>query len=190
MPESPMKTAPLGPTVTPIGVLSRATVPKPSRNEDEAEPAIVDTLPIGETMRMRLEPESATKRFPFAAKERCAGEEKEAEVPVPSASVAPPLPAKVDTVPLGRMSLMRWLPVSLTYTFPLASTTTPLGEENEAVLPMPLEKGALQPVPARVVTAPRGEILRMRWLPVSATYTTPAESTVRPEGFRNLAALP
>ena len=58
------------------------------------------------------------------------------------------------------------------------------------LVPTPLEKGVELPVPARVVTAPRGVILRMRWLLVSATYTIPAESTERPVGWLKLAEVP
>jgi hypothetical protein len=65
-------------------------------------------------MRIRWLEESATRRLPLAAKERWRGLLSAAEVPVPSAHVALPVPAKEDTVPLGRMSLMRWLSVSPT----------------------------------------------------------------------------
>jgi hypothetical protein len=57
---------------------------------------------------------SATKRLPLTAKERCCGLLNVANVPAPSAHVTLSLPAKVDTVPLGRMSLMRLLKVSPT----------------------------------------------------------------------------
>src|SRR5262249_50467982 len=43
-------------------------------------------------------------------------------------------------------------------------------------------------IPATVVTAPLGVILRIVALPVSATYTFPAVSTVTPDGCRKPAA--
>jgi hypothetical protein len=50
----------------------------------------------------------------LAANESNFGALNAAEVPVPSAKVLAPFPEKVDTVPLGRMSLMRWFPESPT----------------------------------------------------------------------------
>jgi len=114
LPKSPMKMVPLGPTVMPTGALKREPVPTPSTNEAVAFPATVVTAPRGETMRMRLLPQSATRRLPLAAMERWYGSWNEAKVPVPSVHAATPLPTKVDTVPLGAISLMRWLPKSPT----------------------------------------------------------------------------
>jgi hypothetical protein len=137
---------------------------------------------------MRLLPWSATKMLPSSAMERWRGSKKAAAVPAPSAHAALTPPAKEDAVPFGRMSLMR-LP-SPTKTFPLPSTATPLGKLKAAVLvPTPLET-PLIPVPARVATAPAGVIFRMRQLPESATYTTPAESTARPWGKAKPAEVP
>ena len=64
----------------------------------------------------------------MAAKERWRGLLNAAKVPLPSAHVELSMPAKVDTVPLGRMSLMRELLESPTQTFPLPSTATPSGQ--------------------------------------------------------------
>ena len=89
-------------------------MPKPFKKEFVEPPAIVDTTPRGVIMRIRWFEASATSRLPLAAKERWRGVLKAAKVPVPSAHVLVPLPAKVDTVPLGRMSLIRWLSESPT----------------------------------------------------------------------------
>ena len=81
-----------------------------------------------------------------------------------------------------------WLQESATKTRPAASTERPAGPENRAAVPMPLvEPSAL---PARVVTARAGEIIRMRRLLVSETYITPALVTVMPAGPLKRAAVP
>ena len=171
--------------------MKREAVPKPSRKEEVTPPPRVVTMPRGLIARMRLLEASATSRLPLAARESWRGLLNAATLPVPSAHAALPLPAKVKTVPLGRMSRMRLFCVSPTKTFPLPSAATPDGLRNVAsLIPTPLAKGVELPLPARVVTVPRGVILRMRLLPESATYTTPAESTARPEGERKLAKVP
>ncbi len=120
---SPIYRVPVELTETPTGESKREEVPKPSRKDHaepgkkavEERPAKVVTTPRGVIMRIRLLTVSVTKRLPEVdAKERWCGLLKLAEVPVPSAHAKLPLPAKVDTVPLGRMSLMRLLPLSPT----------------------------------------------------------------------------
>ena len=81
------------------------------------------------------------------------------------------------------MSLMRLLPESETTIAPLeVITATPFGYLKFATRPMPLANAPL-PLPASVVTTPRGDTSRMRWLPESATTTTPLEGiTAIPSG--------
>jgi len=112
--KSPMYRVPEGLTVTPKGFLKREAVPKPFKKVALEPPATVVTMPRGVIMRIRLLLESATRRLPLAAKERWRGKKNAAEVPVPSTHVPLPLPAKVDTAPLARMSLMRLFSVSPT----------------------------------------------------------------------------
>ena len=66
---------------------------------------------------------------------------------------------------------------------------TPLGLLNRALEPGPSAPPAA-PVPASVVTAPPGEILRMRLLPVCATITLPLQSTATPVGEEIAAPAP
>jgi hypothetical protein len=91
----------------PKGLLKREAVPKPLRMEAVPLPATVVTSPRGVIMRIRLLEVSATRRLSLSAMERWRGPLNAAEVPPPSAHVPLPLPARVDTVPSGRMSLMR-----------------------------------------------------------------------------------
>ena len=68
---------------------------------------------------------------------------------------------------------MRWFIESATTITPLEGiTATPAGQLKLAVVPVPSAKEA-SPLPASVVTTPRGVTSRMRWL--SATTITPLE---------------
>jgi hypothetical protein len=69
------------------------------------------------------------------------------------------------------------------------SKHTPVGELKLAEAPTPFAKAAT-PLPAKVVTAPLGVTLRMRWLPVSARYATFSASKARPLGTQKLAPAP
>jgi hypothetical protein len=79
----------------------------------------------------------------------------EAALPVPSAKVAPPLPARVVTAPvatsISRARLLAWSATAMV--LPSAEYATPRGTLNEASLPVPSAKAPL-PLPAIVVTAP------------------------------------
>ena len=99
-----------------------------------------------------------------------------------------PLPASVLTTP-AVIVRMRWLLWSATYTVPLPSTATPKGLPNCAVAPGPSALPAV-PLPASVLTIPVAVILRMRWLPRSATYKVPLPSTATPKGPLNCAVAP
>ena len=76
---------------------------------------------------------------------------KEAEVPVPFALPALPLPANVETTPAGVILRIRWFSLSATYIFPLASTLKPTVPLKEAEVPVPFELPEL-PVPTKVDT--------------------------------------
>ena len=66
----------------------------------------------------------------------------------------------------------------------------PRGPEKLAAAPMPSAQAGV-PLPASVVTAPAGEITRMRLFSLSPTYKTPeAGSLARPEGELNAAFTP
>jgi hypothetical protein len=87
------------------------------------------------------------------------------------------------------MRRTRELPASATRIVLFKPMATPTGEEKEAFMPMP-SLNLLKPSPASVVTTRPGEILRMRWLPESATYTLPYASTATPVGELNEAPTP
>ena len=65
----------------------------------------------------------------------------------------------------------------------------PRGLLNVATGPKPLAEPTA-PVPARVVTTPLGNILRISLFPASATYTDPDASTQTPIGLLNWALTP
>ena len=56
--------------------------------------------------------------------------------------------------------------------------------------PAPPPKQAIPPEPAKVVTSPDGDILRIKLFPVSATYMLLEESTATPIGLLNDADVP
>src|SRR5580658_2807206 len=113
-----------------------------------------------------------------------------AEPPKVGPATAPTQPESVATYPLGKISLIELFPVSATKTSPDESTTKPVGALNAAAEPKPLALPACPACPATVVVTPDGEIRRTVSLPVSATYTFPAESTAMPEGLLKRAAEP
>src|SRR5271168_1593308 len=74
------------------------------------------------------------------------------------------------------------------YMLPAASTATPVGEFNWALIAGPLSPLKPEvPFPATAVIAPL-EIFQMKLSP-SATYRLPAESTATPQGFPNWALV-
>jgi hypothetical protein len=108
-----------------------------------------------------------------------------AEVPVPFANPAAPLPAKVTTVPVVVINLIAEFPRSATNTSPLLSTATPLGSlkvTESAVLENPT-----LPLPAIVVTVPCGDIYRIALFCSSATNKNPSELIATPTGILNEA---
>jgi hypothetical protein len=69
-------------------------------------------------------------------------------------------------------------------------TETPKGPRKLAAEPVPSAKAAL-PLPASVVTTPRGVTSRMRLLPASTTTIIPLEGiTATVHGLLKLAAAP
>ena len=119
------------------------------------------------------------------------GVQKLAAAPVPSANAVLPLPASVVTTPRGVTRRMRQLYVSATTTTPLDGiTATPYGLLKLAAAPVP-SANAWLPLPASVVTTPRGVTCRMRLLRMSATTTMPLEGIMTtPNGSLKLAAAP
>lgn len=75
--------------------------------------------------------------------------------------------------------------VSATY-MPFPLTTTPIGKLKVADEAGP-SAAPLAPVPAKVVTVPLAEILRITLLYVSATYMLLPESNVHPSGKLKVA---
>ena len=98
-------------TVMPLGWFNTADVPAPSAQPAAPLPAIVVTTPVGVTRRMRLFPESVTKRFPTEFMAIPRGKLKLAPAPVPSTHAPTlPLPASVVTPPAGVTLRTRLLP--------------------------------------------------------------------------------
>jgi hypothetical protein len=95
----------------------------------------------------------------------------------------------VETMPAGVIIRRRLLSRSASYTMPELSTATPDGFQKLALAAAP-SLAPTAPDPATVVTTPLGAIARMRWFPVSTTYTVPSLSTARPVGAPKLALLP
>jgi hypothetical protein len=155
-------------------------------------PATVVTAPPIVTCRIAWFCVSATKSdvplvpIPFGPLNRAAA-------PVPSANPAASAPpASVVTNPAPSIFRRTWFPASATKrSVPMAAREA--GEKNRAAAPVTLSTKPVTPaVPAKVVTvptAPEGVILRIVWLPVSATYTSaPREAT--PSGEEKLADSP
>ncbi len=74
--------------------------------------------------------------------------------------------------------------------FPGPSTASPAGAPKSAALPAPSAVPERSPVPASVVTTPPVAILRIVWLPVSATRSVPPGPCATPFGERKRAAGP
>jgi hypothetical protein len=118
------------------------------------------------------------------------GKLKLAAAPAPSANAALPLPASVVTKE-DSTSRMQLLPRSATTITPLKGfRATPHGKLKLAAVPQPFANAAL-PLPARVVTTPRGVMSRMRLVLKSPTITAPLDGiTATPNGDEKLAAAP
>ena len=175
--------------VIPTGALKEAEVPVPFALPLTPLPAKVVTTPAGVIFRSTLLPLSATYTFPNGSVPTPKGPLNEAAVPVPLVNPETPLPAKVVTTPAGVILRIRLFPKSDTYKLPAASVSIPVGLLNEAAVPVPLALPET-PLPAKVVTTPAGVIIRIRSLPLSATYTFPAASVPNPKGSLNEAAVP
>ncbi len=79
---------------------------------------------------------------------------------------------------------------SATAKLPLKGITAiPIGVKKLAAVPVP-SANALLPLPASVVTTPRGVTTRIRWLSLSPTMMVPPEVTATPCGWLKLAAVP
>ncbi len=106
-----------------------------------------------------------------------------------------------EYVPGGQV-ILRTRKLSATMTLPLASMVIPLGEENEAPVPVPSENEPISleiaplmstpivtviksPLPASVLATPPGVTLRMRLLPVSVTNKFPLASMAKRVGLLN-----
>ncbi len=100
-----------------------------------------------------------------------------------------PVPAKVVTRPAAEIRRIRLLPVSETYTSPLAATATSNGEENWALPAAPSFRPA-GVVPATSVTTPAGVTRRILLLAESATYRLPSGPMAIPVGSEKLAPAP
>lgn len=72
----------------------------------------------------------------------------------------------------------------------MAAIATAYGPENLAFDPSPFVDPDSCACPASVVTTVAGEIARIRWFPVSATYTLPLEDEAIPRGRENNAFVP
>ncbi len=116
---------------------------------------------------------------------------KLAEVPVLwSVDPADPVPARVVTAPVD-ITILRilWLKVSATYRF-VPSVVIPWAWLKLAEVPVLWSVDPIDPVPAIVVTAPvEITILRILWLPLSATYRFVPSVVISP-GSLKLAEVP
>ena len=145
--------------------------------------------------RMRLLSESATAMAPFEGITATpAGEKNLAAVPVPSANSCKMPPASdLTTAPATASGndTSRIRNASPTTIVRLEGiTATPVGEGKFTFVPVPSPPLFQKlPLPASVVTVPRGVTSRMRWFEPSATTITPLEGiTATPLGNLNLAA--
>jgi hypothetical protein len=152
---------PITPTTKPVGALKLAKVPIPSAKVAAPLPAIVLTDPTGFTLRIRLFVVSAINKFPSTSTAIPLGLLNFATLAAPLTNPTNPLPENDDTVPFGKIFLMRLLAVSATNTVSIAFTATPTGELKLAAGPTPSTNVAV-PLPAKVLTVPFGKILRMR----------------------------
>ena len=129
---------------------SEKEAPYPFTDPATALPASVLTRPAEVTSRTRLLKKSATNTLPEAETASPRGELKLLAAPTPSAKPATPLPASVDTAPLGDTKRILWFPVSATTEAPLGQAATPSRE---------LEKAAAAPTPsAHPTTAPPASV--------------------------------
>ena len=116
-------------------------------------PAIVVTVPSGDTRRIAWLPVSATTSVPSGASAIPEGVAKRASLPRPSANPRPP-PASVDTLPSTAIRRMRCDdPASLTKIRPSVEAATPNGSENRASSLAPSCQPSAQ---AWQATAPHG----------------------------------
>ena len=150
-----------GTSVIPTELLNLAAVPKPFVSPPVAEPARVETKPVGEICRTApkeapLLPPSITKIYPVLELTlRPHGCLNVAEVPNPSVSPATPLPARVNTAPPDNgMTRMRLFPESANMRDPL---------KNRRLAPLPklnfeargaASRNPTTPVPARALIVP------------------------------------
>jgi hypothetical protein len=180
-------------SATPMGEKKEAPAATPSTDTGDPEPAAVVTSPLATaTTRRRWLEVSATSREASAGTHAMpAGALKAAAAPTPFAKEAAPEPASVLTTWVDTtMARILWLEVSATYTLvDEESTATAEGLENVADVPA-ASVDPKAPLPASVITEPPGMLtVRMRWLPVSATYTNSA-SMAQPEGELKRAFVP
>ena len=120
LPESTTYTLPAVSTATAVGLSNVALVPRPSALPalvPPLPPASVVTVPPGVIFRTRLFPESTTYTSPAESTATAVGLLNVALVPMPfalPASVLPPPPASVVTVPLGAIMRITLLAESAT----------------------------------------------------------------------------
>ena len=95
---------------------------------------------------------------------------KRAAVPAPLAlPELPERPAALVTTAALVILRMLWLPLSATWKVPEASRVMAFGVLKRALPPVASVVPEVPARPAKVVTSPAGVILRMAWLPLSAT---------------------
>src|ERR1019366_7246980 len=154
-------------------------------------PATVEIVPLTETFRTRLPPNSVTYRLPAASKAKPNGAFNCALAAAPPSPVDPavPVPAKVVIVPVDATLRTRLLALSAIYTFPSLSTATPSGAFSCATGPLPASPpNPAEPLPAMVEIVPFTAAFRTTLLAESETYTLPSTATATPCG-RFICAL-
>src|SRR2546430_4858660 len=162
LPESPMYRSPVESTAIPVGVLIEAVVAGIPSAGDVPPPATVVILRL-EILRIRLLPESETKRLPLESKARASGLQSRASLgspPSPEKPHPPGVPANVLIMPFETSRMMQFC-CSAINRLPDVSTAIPVGPYNSALValpPSPEEPGV--PVPARVEMTPPAGTLR------------------------------
>ena len=117
---------------------------------------MVVTTPVEVILRIELLPVSATYKLPLESIAIPFGLLSRTIEPVPSTfPVKPANPAIVVTTPADVIFRIVELPLSATYTLPLASTHKPVGELNKAEAPVPSKPPeVLEPAKILVVVDP------------------------------------
>lgn len=136
--------------------------------------ARIALLPVSTTKRSLADTGEATIPRGELKAAQASGPLKKPGAPRPLAQVAAPL--------VMRTMRSEWVPVSVTRReLPVSSRERPQGELKRAAVPTSSHVPAV-PEPANVPTTPVVNVtVRMRWFPVSATYSV-SSSSARPRG--------